>query len=388
MIRLSGMMNLKEEMIMKFTKHLALVGMSIFLFTCIASSEEGTMKGPLDGLYIGGHVKMFLYDGITGEVNGVKQQEQSSAGFGYSALQLYVSKELESWLSFNAQVEWNVNASATPTLGKPISRVTSPGTVVTTPTGTTTVEAVKANIFSLYLSARLPYEIDMKAGSFLPMFSEYYATEEWWSYRYHNDAQITQLISVRDTGIELHRDFDISKVTMPVYFYLTNGDDLVDNNNDKMVMVHVAPEFLNSKLKLLGSYGMGKYDVNDENNMMRYEYGAQFTQGPLYLYGEVLYSNNQNSFGIGLDKVNRGEHIQGTYRITDNWLAGIGVAHVELANTDVLKDTYDTNTLLLTYYLTSNSSIIGQYSIVNAKRSDDSQKLVYDRFTLGWRTTF
>jgi hypothetical protein len=382
-------MNPIKEVIMRFAKQLAVAGMCMFLFTCIARTEEGSTRETLGDVEIGGHVKMFLYDGTVGEVNGVKQHNQSSAGFGYHAFQIEVGKELESWLSFNAKAEWNVIASATPSLGKSISRATEPGvSVMTSPTTSKTIESVQANIFNLFVNARLPYEIDLKAGSILPMYSEYYATEEWWSYRYHNDAKITDLIGFHDTGIELHRDFDINSVTVPVYFYLTNGQDLVDNNDNKMVMLHVAPEFLNSKLKILGSYGVGKYDVNDENTMMRYEYGAQFTSGPLYLYAEVLYNNNENAYGADKNQVNQGNQLQGTYRFNDKWLTGIGYAHVELANTEVIKDTYDTDTLLLTYFLTSNSSIIGQYSIVNAKRSDDSEKLRYDRFTLGWRTTF
>ncbi|OIO36252.1 MAG: hypothetical protein AUJ74_03290 [Candidatus Omnitrophica bacterium CG1_02_44_16] len=69
----------------------------------------------------------------------------------------------------------------------------------------------------------------------------------------------------------------------------------------------------------------------------------------------------------------------------------IDYSHANLYNIDstfLRNDTYDEVAFGVDYFLMPGSIIIGQFSLGDASRSDDSEKIQYRRFTIGWRTTF
>ncbi|MCX5779095.1 MAG: hypothetical protein NTU66_07775 [Elusimicrobia bacterium] len=369
---------------MKLKKNIVLSAILLLTVAGFVSASEITgdsLKETLGGVSIGGHIKMYMYDGTEGTHNGVKQQDNSSAGFGGHAFYLYVGKELESWLRLDSQLEYEYTASATPKLGSDITRGANTS-AATDPLAKTTA------IAQLFMTASLPHGIEMKVGSFNAMYSEYYARETWWSEQYHLNPGICSLIALHDTGIELNKNFEFTGVSLPVYLSLLNGQQVADNNNDKMTLLHVAPEFFHSALKIMGSYGVGKYDAADKYTATRTLIGAEYKIAQVRLSSEYSTLTSQDKIAVGKDAVNQGYYVQGMYVFNDMWRAGINNSHADNEAVATYREVWDTNTLLLDCFLTPSSSIIGQYTMAEGNRTNGSDKVKYNRFTLGWRTTF
>lgn len=337
---------------------------------------------------IGGHLKFYLADKSDGERNGFDQKNNLSAGV--SDLWLYFSKTLTDWLSIDVAPRIQVTAAATPSLGGDIDRATS--------------ASVDLDLWETYVTVRLPYKVEMRAGAFLPYFSEEYATQAWWHEQYHGNNGLVHLQAWRDSGIELYRNFDFEKWSLPVYLYpymngAATGDDddatLVDNNGAKSVLLHVAPEFFlaGNRVRFLGSIGAGKWDSQDDNRSLQYALGAAVTIKGLNLKGEYLFRGLDDVPLLGggrADWENKGYYIRGMYTFNPKWRALVKFSDVDqpFVSTTMLTDNYQDLSFALNYWITQGSTIIGQVDFVDAERSDQSEKLEYLRYTLGWRTTF
>lgn len=332
----------------------------------------------LEGLNVGGHLKLYIFDRTQGERNGDKQHTDLSAGIHHAYL--FLTKEIEDWLKFDIQTDLSVSASATPSLGSDITRVD---------TSTTTY-----SVYQAFMTALLSRGYELRAGTFNPMYSEEYAKETWWHELYHQNKGLAELQSWHDTGIELYRNFDFENWSLPVYLSLLNGQRYVDNNEDKTVLLHIAPEFFRTKLRFLGSLGFGKWDDGDNGSLLKSALGFEWKYKKLNLTSEYLYQKYGHVTTTGranADGKKEGYYGRLLYNFTDKWRGLIKYSHAELYKTDMLNmrsDNYDTTTLAVDYFLTPNSTLIGQYSYVDAERSDSSESLLYHRFTLGWRTTF
>ncbi len=337
---------------------------------------------------VGGHLKFYLADRSDGEVNGVDQKNNLSAGV--SDLWLYFSKQLADWLSIDVAPRIQVTAAATPSLGGDIDRASS--------------ASVDVDLWETYMTVRLPYQVEMRVGAFLPYFSEEYATQSWWHEQYNGNNGLIHLQAWRDNGIELYKNFDFEKWSLPVYLYpymngAATGDDddatLVDNNGAKSVLLHVAPEMYvgDGRIRLLGSIGFGKWDSQDDNDSMQYAAGAAVTYKGLNLHGEYLFRGLDDVTllsGGTADYENKGYYIRAMYTFNPTWRALIKWSDVDqpFISTTMLTDNYQELSFAVNYWIFQGSTIIGQLDFVNADRSDNSETLEYFRYTLGWRTTF
>jgi hypothetical protein len=158
-------------------------------------------------------------------------------------------------------------------------------------------------------------------------------------------------------------------------------------------LVHVAPEFFGNRLRLLGSYGSGKWDDNDDLDTKQYAYGVDFKYQSLNIMGEYMHKEwgkKPLTGGGTADGENKGYYIKALYSFGEKWRAIAKYSDVKLynASTTMLTDTYKTTSLGVNYFITDSSTIMLQVSSVDADRSDGSETLEYIRYTLGWRTTF
>ncbi len=340
--------------------------------------EEAPSDVSGEGIGIGGHLKLYMADRSDGERNRVDQNNNLSAGI--HDFWLYLSKSLSDFLMIDVQTITSVIAGATPSLGSDIDRATS--------------ASFSTKIDQAYMTVLLPREVELKVGAFYPLFSEEYGRQIWWHEQYHGNKGLLTLEAWYDNGIELYRNFDFEALSLPVYLYVLNGDNRYTDNNGGMTgLLHLAPEFFLGRLRLLGSFGFGKWDDNDDYDTTRYAVGADFRYQNLNVMAEYMHKEWESlplTAGGTADGENKGYYIKALYSFTQKWRGLVKYSSVELynASTTMLTDTYDTLCLGVNYFITESSTIIGQVAFVDADRSDGSETLEYTRFTIGWRTTF
>lgn len=357
---------------MKLRAILAFVFIFLFLTAGVvlgADSTAGDVK-------VGGNLKIYFYDQSIGSHNDVGQQNNVSGGV--NTLYLFLSQQLNDWLGIEVWPRISVSASATPSLGNDITRAK---------TSTTSV-----SVYQGYLTVKLPKEIELRAGKFLTYFSNEYGRQIWWDEQYHLNPGISSLQSWDDYGVELYRNFDFDKWSLPAYVYLLNGEKTdVDNNNSKAGMIHVDPEFFQGKLRLVGSYGLGKWDDNSDKSFSRYDAGFEWKWQRFNVRSEYLhrkYSDKLTSGAKVKDADDDGYFVKGLYRFNPQWRGLIGYSRSVNSSTYDYANVYKTTTLGLNFFISESSTIIGQFSSVDANRTNDSDKLYYNRYTVGWRTTF
>lgn len=334
-----------------------------------------------EGVTIGGHFKAYLFDQSDGKRNGKDQNNNLSGGI--SDVWLYFSKRFNNWLSIDIVPKIEVLAAATPALGTDISRSTS--------------ASVNLGLDEAYMSLRAPWGLDVRVGSFYPMFSEEYARQTWWHEQYHGNEGLLTLESWRSNGVELYRNFDFEEFSLPVYLYYLNGSNnysrYVDNNAGKNVLAHVAPEFFGGRFKIMGSLGYGKWDDKDEYGSLQWAIESEARFKGVSLLGGYLHRGRDGvplTAGGVADGDNKGWYVRAMYTFDSKWRALVKYSDVDLgyASTTMLTDNYKTVTFAVDYWIVSGSTIIPQIQYVDAQRSDGSEKLQYWRYTLGWRTTF
>lgn len=344
-------------------------------------------EGP-PSLSFGGHLKLYLADRSGGERSGQSQNNNLSAGFDF--FNFYISKALSDWFMLDVQTSTQVFAQATPSLGSNISRVTS--------------GSVSTKISEATVTVLLPQDIMLRAGVFDPIFSEDYAKQMWWHEQYHGNRGLVNLQEWHDIGVEFYKTFEFESFSLPVNLYVLNGDDsstfqspsfsYVDNNGNMSVLIHIAPEFFFGQLRPLGSFGYGKWDEQDDKYTIRYALGLAVNYKSLHLLSEYMFKEWEDvplTGGGVADGERKGYYIKVRYNFTPEWRGVIKYSDVDLyrpSTTTMLTDNYKVLSLGVNYFITESSTIMPQFIHVDAGRSDNSEKLEYNRFTLGWRTTF
>jgi len=357
----------------------------------VTALKESSLGQLTEGLTIGGHVKLFMFDRTDGKRNGNEQHTNLSGGVGTHAFILYVTKQLNDWLKLDTATDFGVSASATPTIGSDITRAYN--------------TTVSTTIRALNMQALLPHGYELKVGIFNPMFSEEFAKETWWSEQYNMNDGLCYLQSWHDSGIELYKNFDFDKWSLPVYLeYLSGASQYVDNNDNKMVLVHIAPELFQTKLRLLGSLAYGKWDDGDNGGALYSVGGFDWKYQKFNLTSEYIYKKYGHVTTLGkanADGKREGYYVRAMYTFNPKWRALVKYSHAELYKTgfvNMKSDNYDTTAVGLNYFLTPNSDIIAECQLINGRRSDSNdasqninagrEDIKATRFTMGWRTTF
>lgn len=336
-----------------------------------------------NGVNVGAHLKFAMLDETIGKRNGVKEHTALSGGFfGRHNVILYFSKELQNWLRVDIQPEIDITSSATPSLGSDIIR---------------TASSVTTSLHQAFMTVFLPKGYELKVGTFNAMFDESYAKESWWHDYYNLNTGECTLVAWHDAGAELYKNFDFDKWSLPLYLSVLNGnssDQFVDNNDNKAILLHFAPEFFQSKFKLLGSYAYGLWGDGKKTPNSRYLAGFDWKYKGFSLASEYVYNNfkNLNTTGTRTADGRRTGYIITTgYKFNPKWRGFIRYTYSNLYKTGAISmrsDKWNAISLILDYDLLPNSTIMGQYENANGHRSDGSESLKFNRFTLGWRTTF
>lgn len=338
---------------------------------------------------IGGHFKFFLADQSYGEVNGDNQHNSFAAGINDAWL--YFSKNLTDYLQITVAPVIEVEAAATPSLGDRINRSGSAN--------------INVDIDEAYMTLRLPWQIETRAGAIYPLFSEEYGTKSWWHEQYHGNNGLMTLESWKSLGIEIYRNFDLNYFSLPVYLYpFLNGEDrgviqdkrYTDNNSAKSALLHITPEFLafGSRIRLLGSAGYGRWDDEGDKDSYQWAAGAEINLAGFSLSGEYMYRWREELPLIGggtEDGQDRGWYVKAKYTLNPRWKFLLKYSDVELwaPGTDqLLTDHYQTWSGAINYWITESSTIIPQVEYVTADQQGSRETLDYWRYTLGWRTTF
>ncbi|MDD5686538.1 MAG: hypothetical protein PHE88_01740 [Elusimicrobia bacterium] len=382
-------------------KFLFLTAICCLMVGLVPSLQAGEGK-------IGGDLKFYLYDVSSGKSNDVKRNQISQ--FGFSSLYIFISRELTDKLSLDIEPKISASTSATPKLGTAIGSQLKDPTAGITPS----IGFVRAQI-----TAKLPYQVELTAGILRPIFTEDYGAQLFYGEEYHaNYASANGYLGSSDEGgIELYKnfelkDFGLGAVSLPAYLYIVNGGATYgDNNNNKGIMVHVAPEIGN--FKIMGSFFTYKWDAADKYDVNRWSGGLGFEKGKFMFRSEYmggiwenkeLYDNTVKtdlSKGYG-DLKPWGYYAKVAYRIYP-WVrillsyaqydynftsADKTIAGTTSSKQTKVGETYSNISPILNFYASPESIVFLQTNFTNNKRDDDSAKLKYSRVVLGWRTTF
>jgi hypothetical protein len=314
--------------------------------------------------------------------------------FGSHGLGLYWNVQLSDQVSVNALTEVGASTGASPSLGKILgSQFAEAGTQKA-------LSVPEANI-----SVMLPWELQMTAGIIRPIFSEDYGEKKGYQEgnRLFKSSANGYGGEWHDLGIELYKSIEPGGgLSIPTYAYLLAGEEMYgDNNNNKALLFHVAPGFW--KLRVLGSYGFGKYDALDSFAFTRYAAGLGGDFGKLWFrtelfggswYGAVAYNEaNKDSLGnivpVTFTRKPIAYYVKAGYNFipdklgialtydqsSPDWTTRgkLGYTTQSSATTTDAGESYTTIGATVQYWVIPGSSILLEYN---------------KRITLGWRTVF
>jgi len=344
---------------------------------------------------VGGHVKLVLYDDVFGQRTGTAVAEpvhkhHEYSGFAFRELILYVSSELSDRVSVDMQPQFDASSGATPKFGKDVGAQKIPAGDITPEFG----GWVKAVV-----TVALPHGYEFSAGIVKPRFTWEYGAELFWEDEFNGSkfAANNFLGAMHDTGIELYKSFEWGNNSIPAYLYVLNGGtEFSDNNRGPTVMLHAEPEF--GPLRFLGSFVTGRYDDNYQKDMMRWAAGFATEWRTLSFRTEYAGGLWKDELGFQDKKVfdaePKGFYAKASYRFLP-WAKATVNYNVADHNfsgffftASSVGEKYTTITPSLQIYAAESSVIQVQYDIADWKKGDGSEKLVFNRLTVGWRTTF
>jgi hypothetical protein len=390
------------------TNHRALL--ATVLITALAAG--GAVGAQLS---FGGDLKLHLFDMTTGSSTlmsvdslgnpvPVKYDTTDRWDMGFERAYLYFVVQITDQASLDIEPELIAQSGATPQLGMRIGdqRVANEATL-----------GVAFNAAKLTLA--IPWNLQVSGGILRPLFTEDYGDMKAFQEqnRYNKTGANYWLQAWHDMGIEVYRPFELKLgeqyISIPTYLYLLNGAPnyieipASDNNSNKMVMLHVAPEFW--KVRVMGSYGVGKWDDAGKYNVMRYAVGLSAEFGPVWLRAEymggqwdsemwqrsyepfVIDTFAAKPFGyyakLGVNIVPERLRFILAYDYAEHNFNGF------LSVGDpAVKQQYTTVSGTLGWTVFTGSSVMLGVEKAMWKTSDGNVELDYLRPTLGWRTVF
>jgi hypothetical protein len=362
-------------------------------------------------LTFGGDLKLHLFDLTSGsswfiDTDTVASPHDTTDRWtmGFERAYLFFTVQASDWLSVDIEPELIATSGATPELGMRIGTQRAPNE-----------RDLRVGINVASVTASLPWDLELSAGVLRPRFTEDYGEGKGFQEenRYAKTGTNPWLGAWHDMGLELYRPFELELgdryLTLPVYAYLLNGApqylDIpgADNNSNKLVMLHVAPEYW--KLRLIGSVACGKWDDNDEKTVLRYAAGLGADFGPVWLRAEYMagkWDGNEftssweplvidtfaaRPFGyyakVGVNIVPDRLRFILRYDYAEHNFDGFAA----VGDPDI-KRQYTTLTGTLCWSVLPGSTVLVGVDKAVWKKSDDSQKLDFWRPTIGWRTVF
>ncbi len=344
---------------------------------------------------VGGDLKLWLGDITSGsswvtDTLGTAQHDTTDRfTMGFSHITLYFTSQISDNVSIEAQPEVSASSGATPRLGSLIGGQRASG------------YSLGIGLVVAHITVVTPGQFEITAGYLRPIFTEDYGHERFYQENFYSYKAVcnSRLGNLHDAGIEIYKSFDIalgenSYASIPFWLYVLNGGQpIVDNNSNKTLLLHVAPEYANFILYGSGLYGT--WDNADENTVIRYSGGLQYTHKYFWFRGEYMAGTWQNQIGDSLDAEAFGYYVKaavnivpeklslmGCYDYADHNFSGSG------ASMSTIGETFATISGVLNYQVVPGSHIMLQIDKADWKNEDETSKLDFYRGALGWRTIF
>jgi hypothetical protein len=338
---------------------------------------------------IGGHVKLVLYDDVFGQRTGTKvanpvPKHHEYGGFILREMILYVSSELNDRVSVDLQPVFEASSGATPKFGKDIGAQKTAASSINPEFGGWIKAVVKV---------ALPRGYEISTGIVKPRFTWDYGAELFWENAINGNkfTANTSLGAMHDSGVEIYKSFEVGNYSVPTYAYLLNGgNEFSDNNRGVMGMFHVEPEF--GPVRFLGSFVQGRYDNAYSKSVTRWAAGFATEWRNLAFRTEYA-GGTWEDYPAGSDIINRkpkGFYANASYRFVPWARASVdySVADQNWSTGSTVGEKYITFTPGLQIYASESAVVVVQYDIADWSRLDGSEKLEFNRATLGWRVTF
>ncbi len=332
------------------------------------------------------------------DTTGRVQTALTSHGFG-----LYWNVQLGDRVSVNALTEVGARTGATPSLGIRLGEQEREAG-----------EFKPLSVPEANITVMLPWELQMTTGIIRPIFSEDYGMKKGYqeANRLHKSSANHYGGTWHDLGVELYKSFEPGGgFSIPTYLYLMNGEQMFgDNNSNKTLMVHIAPEFW--KLRVMGSYAFGKEDPQELHGLTRYAAGLGGDFGRFWFRGEFFGGSWEgnimyNAAGVDSHYVAKpiAYYVKAGYNFIPDKLglvlmydqanqewttkAKLGYTSGGSNWTTDSDESYTTVGATIVYSVIPGSAVMIEYNRGMWKVGDGTlTKLDFNRFTLGWRTIF
>ncbi|HLD36793.1 MAG TPA: hypothetical protein VJC37_08730 [Planctomycetota bacterium] len=392
--------------------------------TLLGNANDKKSSGDDQDVKIGGHLKMYLFDstGGTSTCSGVDYDNTDKWGFGFGGhtFILFISKNISENLSVEIAPDYSLgSAGATPSLGKKLGQQRKSTSSTTTNPNSGGVTNLKLN--QEFVKYNLPeYKLELRAGYMSCMFTEEYGKETWWHEEMNAPKAVLYLGGWHDSGVEAYRNFEFGGVSMPAYLYLLNGSGgtaYTDNNSNKTIMFHVAPEFSGklSGLKGSASYGFGAWGDQDyaasygttttinppavaaslkNAKYYRYALGGSYDYQKFTVRAEWMGANWENKFNYGTpseaDQGSWGYYAKFKYKIVpDKWTGMLNYSEYHTEKNAAVSEIYKTTTLGAQYEIAPAATVIFQLNMEDWKDDAAAQNAIdVNRMVIGVRVTF
>lgn len=362
------------------------VGASALVSVGLCVSFVNAFDIPATGTQVGGNIKLYAFDGMAGtwtDTNGVAQKGHKNTGFILPREVLMVSQEIGKFCSVELSPVFSASAGATPKLGQKIDTMTPP--------------ASRAFTFGgwqkLFVKFMLPGSFEVTAGIMGARLSYEYGSETWWDEEFHVNKATHDFGVSEDEGIEIYKNFELGKWSLPVYLYVLNGgnNQIGESNTSPAGLLHIEPQI--GPFRLLGSFGYERYDTKDSLNLIRWVVGATYDVGGFSVRGEVMSADWQGKIKTGQtyrDATGTGFYVKPIYQYAKWGKIGVDFSYAdEKTNANGSEDKLLNIDPLLIFIPVAGVNIISQNDIgILSRSASKGQKLNYFRSTLGVRCTF
>ncbi len=402
---------------MKSIRNFCIVLMALVFSTSSLFAQKTT---------IGGHVKFHFTDYAEGKIGAkawtfeeLEYEGKRSMGMGFNKLILYIRSQISKKISMDLQPYIDAQTGATPHLDGITGATASVSeNYWDKPKGKVNPKFMGFRKAAIIVS--LPQKFKLTAGIIKPRFTWDYGAELFWQDEYHGGQFSNNLFlgAIHGTGIEIYKEFDIAAISTHAYLYMLNKDindssDYFDNNASSSGMIHIEPEI--GPLKLQVSCLYGNHDANDHKKIHRYSGGVAYNwrhpdkkwinigfrcEAAYGKWDDIVYVNQYEN----KDAITNGRYGKIFYRICPKlrFMYHYDFVDKNFDGSDFFDgshfqgygEEFITSTASLQLNVTEKSVIQIQIDKADWKMKAldefhaDRFQLTFNRFVIGWRTTF